>query len=56
MTRHTEITVDGAVIKVRQNKPNLNAIEHALGPVLFDHLRIVPFGDQMAAAPISTLW
>ena len=27
-----------------------------LGLVLYDHDRIVPFGDRMAAAPISTLW
>ena len=28
----------------------------ALGLVLYDHDRTVPFGDRMAAAPISTLW
>ena len=28
----------------------------ALGLVLYDHDRIVPFGDRMVAAPVSTLW
>lgn len=28
----------------------------AMGVVLYDHDRIVPFGDRMAAVPISTLW
>ena len=28
----------------------------ALGLVLYDHDRTVPFGDRMAAAPVSTLW
>ena len=28
----------------------------ALGLVLYDHDRGVPFGDRMAAAPVSTLW
>ncbi len=28
----------------------------AMGVVLYDHDRIVPFGDRMAAIPISTLW
>ena len=27
-----------------------------LGLVLYDHDRTVPFGDRMAAAPLSTLW
>ena len=27
-----------------------------LGLVLYDHDRSVPFGDRMAAAPVSTLW
>lgn len=28
----------------------------ALGLVLYDHDRVVPFGDRLFAAPISTLW
>ena len=28
----------------------------AMGVVLYDHDRIVPFGDRMAAVPISALW
>ena len=28
----------------------------AQGLVLYDHDRIVPFGDRMVAAPVSTLW
>ena len=28
----------------------------AMGVILYDHDRIVPFGDRMAAIPISTLW
>lgn len=28
----------------------------ALGLVLYDHDRTVPFGERMAAAPLSTLW
>ena len=27
-----------------------------LGLVLYDHDTLVPFGDRMFAAPISTLW
>ena len=28
----------------------------ALGLVLYDHEHAVPFGERMAAAPLSTLW
>ena len=28
----------------------------ALGLVLYDHEHVVPFGDRMAAVPLSTLW
>ena len=28
----------------------------SLGLVLYDHERTVPFGERMAAAPVSTLW
>lgn len=28
----------------------------AFGAVLYDHEQIVPFGDRLAAAPLSTLW
>ena len=28
----------------------------ALGLVLYDHDRAVPFDDRMAAVPVSTLW
>ena len=28
----------------------------ALGLVLYDHDHVVPFGERMAAAPLSTLW
>ena len=27
-----------------------------LGLVLYDHEQTVPFGERMAAAPVSTLW
>jgi hypothetical protein len=27
-----------------------------LGLVLYDHDRVVPFGERLFAAPISTLW
>ncbi|MCY4453914.1 MAG: hypothetical protein OXC01_18375 [Immundisolibacterales bacterium] len=28
----------------------------ASSPVLYDHERAIPFGDRMAAAPVSVLW
>jgi predicted AAA+ superfamily ATPase len=28
----------------------------AIGLVLYDHEQIVPFGEKLIAAPISTLW
>ena len=28
----------------------------ALGLVLYDHDKVVPFGERLFAAPISTLW
>ena len=28
----------------------------AFGAVLYDHEQVVPFGERLAAAPLSSLW
>jgi predicted AAA+ superfamily ATPase len=35
---------------------NLSSARFIIGLVLYDHDTIVPFGERLFAAPISTLW
>ena len=53
MTRHVEITRDGAVIEIRLNKPKVNAIDHAMSRELGEAFRRLRDDSEMRVAILT---
>ena len=53
MTRHVEITRDGAVLEVRLDKPKVNAIDHAMSRELGDAFRTLRDDPELRVAILT---
>ncbi len=53
MTRHVEITRDGAVLEVRLDKPGVNAIDHAMSRELGEAFRTLRDDPELRVAILT---
>ena len=53
MTRHVDITRDGAVIEIRLNKPKVNAIDHAMSRELGETFRTLRDDPELRVAILT---